>query len=175
MHLSFQIQFQDLPSFFDHWSSKYKYKSEEKYTDNIGNPLTEESLRQLFEWKNGIEKIAGRKVQSIAANYNTSFKDDPATRYLDHKQSGSAIWNIFYLHCLLPREWPIFDQHVFRAMRYMKTGKIEEIPGTSKRKYEVYQQEYIPFFKAFGGMEQRKVDTALFAFGKFLKTAVKYA
>jgi hypothetical protein len=175
MHLSFQIQFQDLPRFMDHWSSKYKYKSDEKYTDNIGSPLTEESLRQLFEWKNGIEKIAGRKLLSIAENYTTSFNGDPVTRYLDHKQSGSAIWNIFYLHCLSPREWPIFDQHVFRAMRYMKTGKVEEIPGTSKRKYETYQQEYIPFFKAFGGMEQRKIDMALFAFGKFLKTAAKYA
>jgi hypothetical protein len=175
MHLSFQIQFQDLPRFMDHWSSKYKYKSDEKYTDNIGSPLTEESLRQLFEWKNGIEKIAGRKLLSIAENYTTSFNGDPVTRNLDHKQSGSAIWNIFYLHCLSPREWPIFDQHVFRAMRYMKTGKVEEIPGTSKRKYETYQQEYIPFFKAFGGMEQRKIDMALFAFGKFLKTAAKYA
>lgn len=174
MHISFQIQFQDLHAFLDHWSSKYKYKNDEKYTKNIGNPLTDESLRTLFEWKNGIENIATLKAQSIANNYTTSFSGDPSARYLSHQKSGSAIWNIFYLHCLSPSTWPIFDQHVFRAMRFMKTGRIQEIPKTNKQKYEVYTQEYIPFLKIFDGIEQRKVDMALFAFGRFLKTAAMY-
>lgn len=175
MHLSFQINFSDTASFLNHWSSRYKYKDDHKYTENIGTPLTQTSLKELFEWKNGIENIAKHKLRSIEDNYPVVYRGDLKSRYLNHRQPGSAIWNIFYLHCLLPSEWPIFDQHVFRAMSYIETGKVTEIPGTNKRKYEAYQSEYRPFLKAFKHAEQRKIDMALFAFGKFLKTAAWYA
>jgi hypothetical protein len=177
MNLSFAIVSKDKSEFVTHWSSKYVFKVEDerKYTDNIGKPLSPASLRELFEWKNGISKIAAKKVDSIARNYPVAFQGDQAARYLDHRQPGSAIWNIFYLHCLSPSAWPIFDQHVFRAMHYMQHGAVHEIPSTSKGKYEAYQAEYIPFLKQFHHPQARRVDMALFAFGKFLKTAARYA
>lgn len=175
MHFSFQIHFEDPLSFLQHWSSKYAFKDDWKYTNNIGKPLTEASRKELFEWKNGIDNIAKQKLQSIVSNYPIQCADDLESRYLDHRKSGSAIWNIFYLHCVSPSDWPIFDQHVFRAMRYLKDRKVMEIPATNKQKYEAYRSEYIPFLKGFESAEQRTVDRALFAFGKFLKTAAKYA
>jgi hypothetical protein len=173
MFLSFQISCKDNASFLQHWSTKYRFKEEDewKYTENIGKPLTQKSLRELFEWKNGMANIAEKKVQSIASNYPVEFEGDQVARYLSHRQPGSAIWNIFYLHCLSPQEWPIFDQHVFRAMHYMKTGEIREIPTTSKGKYASYLTDYIPFWKSFESSEARRIDMALFAHGKFLKTA----
>ncbi len=177
MHLSFSIVSKDKSAFLAHWSTKYVFKvaDERKYTDNIGKPLTHTSLRELFEWKNGMSNIAAKKVASIARNYPVSFKGDEAARYLDHRQPGSAIWNIFYLHCLSPTTWPIFDQHVFRAMHYMQHGIVREIPGTNKGKYAAYRNEYIPFLNQFIAPQPRQIDMALFAFGKFLKTAARYA
>lgn len=81
----------------------------------------------------------------------------------------------FYLHCLEPSKWPIYDQHTHRAMKYIKNGKISEIGTTSKQKFESYTKEYIPFIKSFGTIDNRKLDKALFAFGQFLKVANKYA
>ncbi len=176
MHLSFQICAPDVPSFLEHWASKYTYAAEEKYTNNIGKRLTKQSLQELFEWKNGTGSvIARRKAASISANYPLTFDGDKRDRYLNHKRPGGAIWNIFFLHCLEPQTWPIFDQHTFRAMRYMLTGRIVEIGGTNKQKYETYESEYIPFIASLKASDQRTVDKALVTFGQFLKVAGKYA
>ena len=173
MHFSVHISTDSCASFLDHWSSKYSLVDEEKYTRNIGRPLTKESLKELFEWKNG-SIISEKKMRSIDDNYPLTFDGDKRDRYLDHKKGGGAIWNIFYLHCLEPETWPIFDQHTYRAMHYMKAGEIIEIDDAHKMKYAVYELEYIPFFAQFKSFEQRTVDRALFAFGKFLKLAKKY-
>lgn len=176
MHLSFQIVCSDLPGFLGYWSSRYDYPDESKYTSNIGKPLTHESLRTLFEWKNGTGSgISGRKLRSITENYPLESSGDLWDRYLDHRQPGGAIWNIFYLHCLDPEAWPIFDQHTFRAMHYIETGRIAEIGTTSKQKYEAYQHRYIPFVRNLGNLDQRTVDKALFTFGRFLKAAGRFS
>lgn len=86
-------------------------------------------------------KLAGDKLASIHYNYPTTFSGDVEKRYLDHRKDGGAIWNIFYLHCLDPSTWPIFDQHTYRAMKYLQTGRIIEIGTTHKQKYESYVQE----------------------------------
>lgn len=174
MNLSFQIESSSLDEFFDHWSSRYFYDSDELYMSNVGQPLTKESLEALFEWKNGM-KLTKEKRASVHDNYPPSFSGDVEKRYLNHKQGGGAIWNIFYLHCLAPLTWPIFDQHTYRAMKYLQTGKIIEIGTTNKQKYESYIQEYRPFLKSLGQSDPRKTDKALFAFGQFLKMAGKYA
>lgn len=173
MNLTFQIESQSLEEFIEHWSQRYFYKAEEKYTSNIGKSLTEKSRLELYEWKNG-SKIAKKKWDSVVSNYPLTFSGNKESRYLNHKEGGGAIWNIFYLHCLNPEKWPIYDQHTYRAMKYMKTGEIQEIGITNKQKYESYIKEYIPFFESLGESENRKIDKALFAFGQFLKIASKY-
>jgi len=177
MHISFSIESQSLSDFIDHWSAKYVEKNEEIYTGNVGKKLTKNSRKELFEWKNG-SVIAMKKWKSILKNYPLSFSDDVVEqeeRYLDHNKGGGAIWNIFYLHCINPEIWPIYDQHAHRAMIYMKTGKITEIGGTNRQKIISYKGQYVPFFKTLSQKDHRKLDKALFAFGKFLKTAGKYA
>ncbi len=174
MNLSFQITCQTLDQFINHWAAKYFYPSENKYDFNIGKPLTEISRLELFEWKNG-STISKKKLDSITKNYPLNFEGNQEQRYLNHKESGGAIWNIFYLHCLEPTKWPIYDQHTFRAMRYIQTGQITEIGNTNKQKYESYKNEYIPFVHSLRNMDHRKLDKALFTFGQFLKVANKYA
>ena len=103
------------------------------------------------------------------------FSGDPQDRYLNYRLSGGAIWNIFYLHCLDHDRWPIFDQHTYRAMNYMTKGIILEIPESNRKKYLAYQNEYIPFYDSMRSTNHRNTDRALFSFGKFLKTAKRYA
>ncbi len=173
MYLCFHIKTNTLEKFITHWASKYNYKSEYKYDNNIRKKLTEKRRRELFEWKNG-SRLSLAKSKSVNKNYPFTPCRNIEERYLNHKNPGGAIWNIFYLHCLKPSKWPMYDQHTHRAMMYIKNGQISEI-GNKQKAYKIYRKEYIPFIKkCFGDIEQRNIDKALFAFGKFLKTASKY-
>jgi hypothetical protein len=173
MRLGFSIDFNSADDFIAHWASKYKY-DERKYEENIGRPLTAESRRDLFEWKNG-SIISARKLASIERNYPLTFDVGRVEeRYLRPGTGGGAIWNIFYAHCLQPTAWPIFDQHVCRAMWYMRQGEFREIPGKDREKLRVYRDDFMPFHSSFGEVPERRLDKALFMFGKFLKTAKEY-
>jgi hypothetical protein len=177
MILSFSIEFNSLDQFLDHWSTKYR---DPKFPDRaiddpyIGRcPFTSSALLHLFEWKNG-SALSSRKRHSIEQHYPLSYpRNQLARRYLDPKAEGGAIWNIFYMHCVNPHRWPIFDQHTFRAMHFMQTGDIKELPSHKPSIYEFYQREYIPFVRHLNS-DRRKIDKALFAFGQFLKIAGTY-
>ena len=173
---SFQLNFLDQTDFIKHWSAKYEYLSsmECRYEENIGKCLTPERIEQLFVWKNG-SKLSSRKLQRVQDNYTATPPENFPTRYLDHKQAGGAIWNIFYLHCIAPNEFAIFDQHAYRAMNYLKTATFREIPKSNREKYRIYLDEYQPFVKSINGFDLRTIDRALFAFGKFLKVAAQYS
>lgn len=173
MYLNLQIGHNNLDDFLNFWSEKYE-DSDEKYDRNINKPLTEKSRKELFEWKNG-SKISKKKTESIEKNYPLIFDGNYEERYLNYNEPGGAIWNIFYIHCLKPKKWPIFDQHTFRAMRYLKNKEISELGEKSDReKYEIYVNEYIPFIESLNQTDYRKVDKALFKFGQFLKIIAKY-
>jgi len=176
MILSFAIECRSLNEFLDHWSAKYRDpRDRDKYDTLVGRlPLTEDARLHLFEWKNG-SILSAYKLASVKKNYPLSFqKDQLAQRYLDPRASGGAIWNIFYMHCIDPETWPIFDQHTYRAMHFMKVGEIRNISFDKANVYESYQSEYIPFVKALASHDQRKIDKALHAFGQFLKIASAY-
>lgn len=55
----------------------------------------------------------------------------------------------------------------------MKTGEPREIPSGKAEIYASYQGEYIPFVKRLN-VHQRKIDKALYSFGRFLKLANLY-
>lgn len=172
MYFSFEICPATQADFLDYWASRYDYPDEGAYTANIGKPLSEKSLLALFKWKNG-RSISKLKTASIHTNYRLPFRGNPKERYLNHDKPGGAIWNIFFLHCVDPETWPIFDQHTFRAMRYLQSGIIVEI-GKTKREQCAAYEEYREFLENFKGYDQRSVDKALFSFGRFLKLASPY-
>jgi hypothetical protein len=77
------------------------------------------------------------------------------------------------LHIIAPQIYPIFDQHVFRAFRFLLSNDVVEIPSTNSKKERTYFQDYLPFFNHLANisnMPRKKVDEALWVFGKFLKT-----
>jgi len=173
MYLSFSLEFNTPDEFITYWASKYQYKLEYLYEMNIGKQLTKKSVIELFTWKNGFI-LSNNKMESLVKNYNPNHNEDLEKRYLNPKQSGGPIWNIFYLHCNNPTKYPIFDQHTFRAMKYIKNGKILELPKDKAEVYNLYKKEYMEFIKELSDFELRKNDKALFTFGRFLKNVKNF-
>ena len=159
--------------FVSFWKVFYIYPDKE-YFSNIGKELTENRVFVLFEWKNG-GKISERKIASIRENYldaQLQLPSDPTQRVELEEYWGrfsSTIWPIFWLHVNSPTAFPIFDQHVFRSMRYIQKQEICEPPYSSKKYSQIYIDEYVPFVKSFGDISRKDIDMALMAFGQFLK------
>lgn len=80
------------------------------------------------------------------------------------------IWTIFVLHCFYPEIYPLYDQHVYRAYRFMDSeGK--ESPNLATNQWSEYAK-YKDFFKALLNelnIEYWKLDRGLWAYGKHLK------
>jgi hypothetical protein len=85
-------------------------------------------------------------------------------------RSGGAIWRIFWLHLQHPGHFPIYDQHVHRAMAFMLMWTDIEIPGRDRKKVQSYLENYRSFFDGFSECDRRQVDRALWTFGRFLKS-----
>jgi hypothetical protein len=168
--------------FVEFWAGWYNDKYEPTYRKYIGKPLTPESVRALLAWKamsitrKSIEAGEHPFVEAVIANLDR-FQSilvntpDDADKFLTNELNGKGmIWKIFTLHILNPAKYPIFDQHVYRAMVYLKTGKIEEIPSSNEEKQLKYINEYLHFYnEEHKHFEDRKLDKALFSFGQFLK------
>lgn len=163
--------------FVEFWSLRYEYAEENLYTDNIGQELTEQRILDLYRWKNGTP-LSGRKLESVHRNFVQRRSElaqfqpnESANEFLARFADGGAIWRIFWLHCWQPARFPIYDQHVHRAMAFIETGNPEEIPQYDPRKIEAYIQRYLPFHAQFAHIDGRAVAKALWAFGKFINEA----
>ena len=166
----------DQETFITFWSSKYNYSLENLYSENIGQPFDENRITKLFVWKNG-KNLSNPKLQSVRSNYLSTIEHLPQLQTLEQGQTffsqlnGGMIWNFFWLHCIKPELFPIFDQHTYRACKFIITGVVSEISELNdNEKSNFYFTTYIPFFNQFTDNENRRVDKALFTFGKYLKS-----
>jgi hypothetical protein len=162
--------------FVSFWLPFYRDPRERLYVENIAKPLNREKIEALFIWKNG-GRLSKLKALSIQRNYVSRLADAlaisaeiPCGEALSRFPTGGAIWRIFWLHCCHPERFPIYDQHVHRAMVYMKENRIEELDDKSdKEKIELYLTQYLVFYNRFEGIDSRSVDRAVWTFGKFIK------
>jgi hypothetical protein len=157
------------------WERQYDYSLEHLYTNNIGQPHTADRVHQLFEWKNG-SRLSALKRRSVEQNFvahiqelNALPQNTDAAAFLARFALGGAIWRIFWLHCWQPNRFPIYDQHVHRAMVFIEQQRLEEIPTADADKVQQYLQRYLPFHKRFQNLNQRSVDKSLWFYGKFVK------
>lgn len=173
------FDFRDVASpqeFAEFWANRYSYPNGNLYDANIGQPLTEARVWDLYKWKNGNPTIAQKKRQSIISAYLPELAQLPALNSLSDGRtylqtlSGGAIWDIFWLHCIRSAVFPIFDQHTYRAMAAITQIDPREIPDGRTRKIAAYFDQYVPFVQRFGVSDYRTLDKALFAYGRFLKT-----
>ena len=169
-----------IPEFVKFWAAGYEDPHEELYTKNIDAPRTHESLRELFKWKIGDWLFARALTRTLEPHFLSQIEKakrlpPDALVFLDAFPNGGAIYRIFWLHCWHPDRFPIYDQHVHRAMVFIREGRLEELGDhTDDQKIESYLQEYLPFYRTFerglGGARGRDADRALLTFGSFLRT-----
>ncbi len=160
--------------FVEFWSARYKGYDEDFYQKNIGKQLTKQRILDWYEWKNGMP-LAPLKLTSVITNFvsrrNELDEVSPgvtAEEFLRRFASGGVVWRIFWLHIWQPRNFPIYDQHVYRAMRFIQGGEKKEISKKDSEKIHSYVDEYLPFYARFDGFNHREVDKALWSFGEFL-------
>lgn len=164
----------DQSEFLEYWSAAYDYPDDHLYTRNIGQPLTDASIRELYRWKNGTP-LSAAKQSSVETNFvqrRTELlarrTDENPRDILSDLGEGRPIWRIFWLHCWQPDRFPIFDQHVYRAMTYIECGTAAELSGAANSKIGAYLDEYIGFYRKFPG-DRRIVDKALWTFGRAIR------
>jgi hypothetical protein len=172
--------FKNANSFVKCWSRLYNYPNYELYKSLITKPvLSEGDLRSLFEWKNGMN-LSTKKENSFLTqvlHHNelvyTLKKEFDTDKFQITFGKMSAIWQIFLLHILQPSTCPIFDQHVYRAFRFIQYQDDKVLPFTRSAKLNVFQKEYYPFFLDMKDLvneyDHFEIDKALWAFGKLIK------
>jgi hypothetical protein len=169
----FGVQYVALRDFVRFWEQLYSGYDEEFYQENIGQLLTEERIAGWFVWKNGTP-LSAKKIKGIRRFLSPE-------EHIDHGAStvalqeflnrpGGAIWRIFWLHLQHPEHFPIYDQHVHRAMAFMLNWPDLEIPDSNPLKVRTYLGHYRTFFARFDGSNHRQVDRALWSFGRLLRT-----
>ena len=159
--------------FVQFWDRLYTGYDEAVYRINIGPPLTPERIEALFTWKNA-RPLSARKRRSIQPYLSGGERiglDASAGEFGEFlKRPGGVVWRIFWLHLQHPAGYPIYDQHVHRAMAFLSGRRALEIPRGVPAKVRAYLESYRPFFDRFAGCDRRQVDRALWTFGRFLKS-----
>lgn len=170
-------------AFIEYWSAVYwtTTKVNPFYDQVVGQPsFSKSDIRGLFDWKNGIP-INGHRQKTASVEWvlrhltmvNELKQSFDKEVFDEHFGRMSAIWQIFLLNLIDHRRFPIFDQHVYRAYRFITDRIIaDKIPGTRQRQLELFHGKYIPFFNGIRPprMPVRQVDRALWTFGRFLKS-----
>jgi hypothetical protein len=162
-----------LRDFVCFWEQLYSGYDEDFYGENIGQPLTEERIAGWFVWKNGTP-LSAKKMKAIRRYLSPEehIGHEASTSALKEflNRPGGAIWRIFWLHLQHPQHFPIYDQHVHRAMAFMLKWPDLEIPDQNPAKVRTYLADYRAFFAHFKDCNHRQVDRALWSFGRFLRT-----
>ena len=182
MSLTFPIltktQSGSLQEFISFWSKLYAYDNAALYDKIHYKVLSEKDIKDLYQWKNGM-KLSQAKEKSLnikilkklniinSLRATTEFDLD---YFLKEFKEVSVVWKVFLLHILSPTMYPIYDQHIHRAYRFMNNEASDGIKASMNEsvKLKFYFEEYYPFVKESKIKDLKKMDEAFFAFGQFI-------
>lgn len=167
-----------LQEFISFWSKLYVYDNAVLYERIYNKTLSKDDLKDLYKWKNGMklsqakEKSLNTKIISkieIVNNLRKSSNFD-LEYFLKEFKQVSVVWKVFLLHILKPNRFPIYDQHVHRAYRFINNQSSNGIKASMNEsvKLKFYFEEYYPFVRQSKITDLKKMDEAFFAFGQFI-------
>ena len=182
MSLTFPIltktQSGSLKEFISFWSRLYAYDNAALYNKIHHKVLSEKDIKDLYQWKNGM-KLSEAKEQSLNTKIIKKIKIINSLRaiteidlsyFLKEFKEVSVVWKVFLLHIISPSIYPIYDQHIHRAHRFMNNEASDGIKASMNEsvKLKFYFEEYFPFVKESKIKDLKKMDEAFFAFGQFI-------
>ena len=181
---TFVVNTSSLDDFISFWSVQYNYAFDDLYDNNIRlNKLEPENLQQLYFWKNGMRLSSNKEIRvnkivlHIDVINNLKKHGFDPIIFDQYFSDMTLIWKIFLIHIICPDEYPIFDQHVYRAYRFINNLPAEPLPESKDKATIKYDNCYRPFYQKIQdeatGFSSKKIDEALWAFGKFLSTYPK--
>ena len=143
------------------------------YTDSNSNKYSfngrwKPGTRVYFDTWNDISKdlknIEARVPDQLPENKPDILQD------LESREGFGNVWGLFVLHCIRPNIFPLYDQHVYRAFRYIESNG-KDIPNQAPKSWD----KYINYSKFFTNLaKESRIDTstldrALWSYGKHLK------
>lgn len=178
--------------FWKHFYDHGKYP-ENFYDDNLneGHSLTEQNVSELLAWKFGdatLEPEERRKsvlkwlpliqrslswLNDLRSRIDDDSLADYVTKALNEVRTieDSLVVAIFLLHIARPRHIPIFDRYVRGAWYYISQYKAIGAPALPEE-YLPYRQ-FFYVFREKSCCQDRDLDKALWAFGKFLSDVTR--
>lgn len=169
-----------LQQFINSWSHYYDYGDEAAYTKHItNNPFSKEDVRRLFLWKNGMRLSVKKNLSletkivsklDVINRFKQNGEDLTFPMICDSFSDVSAIWLIFIAHIINAQKFPIFDQHVYRAMIFLQEGKKKELNTNNGTKLMIYEREYLAFYNSLLPQisDYKEFDEAMWTFGRFM-------
>ncbi len=165
-----------LKGFIEFWSKQYSYPKYEGYYQEciVKKNYTCEDIERLYIWKNGM-KLSGPKANGLqnkiiskveAINTFKKQRKLDVESFLEEFENVSFVWKMFLLHCIKPKVYPIYDQHIHRAYNFLHG----DMDFMKRKQHSFYFDFYLPFIKKEDIKDLRKLDKAFFAFGQFLNT-----
>lgn len=143
------------------------YQDKSGNTYSFTNRWKEDTPVGYKIWKN-LSEISDSIQTSIPIKF--PLNEPPIVNILNSMNHFGFIWSIFVLHCFYPRLYPLYDQHVYRAFKYIVTNGTEcpKTADNSWNSYLYYRQFFIQRLNELK-IEFWRLDKALWAYGKSLK------
>lgn len=172
----------NVKAFVSYWNRFYNEKYKMCYWEVINKTKWKKAdVEKLFKWKNNMgegdksklsptKKIFVSRVSKKLPWINQHRSDVEIDSFRKEFKKFGPIWAITLLHAMRPTSYPIYDQHVHRAHCFLTHRKLDKAPVYARYK------TYVLFFENFiadtpkNKYYLKKVDNALWAFGKFLSS-----
>ena len=95
--------------------------------------------------------------------------------FLKEFKQVSVVWKVFLLHILKPNRFPIYDQHIHRAYRFINNQSSKGIKASMNEsvKLKFYFEEYYPFVRQSKITDLKKMDEAFLLLASLLILVIK--
>lgn len=155
---------------------------------NIQNDLTAQNVTRLLRWKDprmlthpkrdGTDNHRVTKVLNQRGVLNDFRNGNVDQQAFSQATAGifpnGIVWQLFLFHIARPWEWPIADQHVFRAYAALFNHAIPDTVAA----FEQYRNKFAGMAQALPGANggrcietvrrNKRLDAALMSYGQFL-------
>jgi hypothetical protein len=146
------------------------------YISDEGFLKKDDFLKNLWRWKMQVHynnksnqralKLMEENKEIIRSFRNSRSSFDDLYNFSGKIFRSGIIYSIFLFHICKPSEYPIFDQHVFRAFTFI--AKKEIIKDTKDIKNYWEYRDFVFCIHRKCKISLRDIDKGLMAFGQFL-------